>query len=107
MSQRVWAEFRGQFGGVIGKGFFLKLSPPEFLGMASLNLKFEAKIRKIVDFFLWANFLGSFFFGPKIAPFLAGKFPHLLHIHNFAFSKSFPTCCTSKDFEKSLEKLTH
>ena len=72
--------------------------------MKSLSLKFEYKIRKIVDFFLWANFLGSFIPGPKIAPFQAAKFHHLLHIHKFEFSKSFTTCCTSKDFEKSLEK---
>ena len=59
MSQRVWAEFGGQFGGVIGKGFFLKLWPSEFLCMDSLSFKFGAKIPKNVDFFLMANFWWS------------------------------------------------
>ena len=73
--------------------------------MASLSLKFEAKIRRFVDFFLSANFFGSFFGDPKIAPFSAQIFHHLLHFHNFAFSKCFTTCCTSIAFEKSLEKV--
>ena len=86
---------------------FSEILAPEFLCMASLSLKFEAKIRKIVDFFLWANFFGSIFWGPKIAPFSAQIFHHLLHFHNFAFSKCFTTCCTLRVFENSLEKSWH
>ena len=47
-------------------GIFLKLSPPEFLCLASLNLKFGAKIPKTVDFFLTANFWWSILAGSKI-----------------------------------------
>ena len=47
-------------------GIFLKLSPPEFLCLASLNLKFGAEIPKTVDFFLTANFWWSILAGSKI-----------------------------------------
>ena len=47
-------------------GIFLKLSPPEFLCLASLNLKFGAKIPKTVDFFLMPNFWWSILAGSKI-----------------------------------------
>ena len=38
------------------------------MGITSCVLKFEGKKPKIVDFFLMANFLWSFFSGPKITP---------------------------------------
>ena len=50
-------------------GIFLKLSPPEFLCLASLNLKFGAKIPKTVDFFLWLTFGGQFWPDRKLMPY--------------------------------------
>ena len=38
------------------------------MGITSFVLKFEGKKPKIVDFFLMANFLWSFFLGPKMTP---------------------------------------
>ena len=65
------------------------------------------KFAKLWIFFYELTFLVVFFWSPKIAPFLAQIFHHLLHFHNFAFSKYFTTCCTLRVFENSLEKSWH
>ena len=65
----------------------LKFWLPEFLYMDSWNPKFEAKIRKIVDFLLMANFSLSILAGSKIR----AKFHHLPPIGYCQF-QSFTTC---------------
>ena len=45
---------------------FSEILAPRVFSTASLSLEFESKICTIVDFFLWANFLGSFSLAQKL-----------------------------------------
>ena len=47
----------------------------------------------------------NFFLGPKIAPFLAKKFHHLLHFHNLAVSPPAALSETLKRVWKKIDTL--